>query len=86
MPPTQRYSQGGQPPSAIIQLEMDGKIVSECKLEKPLLTIGRIGSNDIVVPNQRVSRLHARLRFIDGAWVIEDADSVNGICLSRQSS
>ncbi len=79
MPPTQRYSQGGQPPSAMIQLEMDGKIVSECKLEKPLLTIGRIGSNDIVVPNQRVSRLHARLRFIDGAWVLEDADSVNGI-------
>lgn len=58
---------------------MDGKIVSEYKLEKPLLTIGRSTGNDILVPNQRVSRLHARLRLVQGVWVIEDAESVNGI-------
>ena len=68
-----------QPPAAIIQVEMDGQIISEHKLEKPLLTIGRITGNDILVPNQRVSRLHARLRLAQGGWVIEDAESVNGI-------
>ncbi|HVB21523.1 MAG TPA: ABC transporter transmembrane domain-containing protein [Ktedonobacteraceae bacterium] len=72
-------AQGAQPPAAVIQVEMDGKILSEHKLEKPLLTIGRIPGNDILVPNQRVSRLHARLRLVQGVWVIEDAESVNGI-------
>ncbi|HLJ32069.1 MAG TPA: ABC transporter transmembrane domain-containing protein [Ktedonobacteraceae bacterium] len=71
--------QVNQPPTAIIQVEMDGRIISEHKLEKQLLTIGRISGNDILVPNQRVSRLHARLRLVQGTWVIEDAESVNGI-------
>jgi len=31
------------------------------------------------VPSQRVSRLHARVRWENGAWLIEDADSLNGI-------
>ncbi|HLX41252.1 MAG TPA: FHA domain-containing protein, partial [Ktedonobacteraceae bacterium] len=75
----QSPSQRVQAPDAIIQVEMDGQIISEHRLEKPLLTIGRITGNDILVPNQRVSRLHARLRLIQGAWVIEDAESVNGI-------
>ena len=79
MPPVQQPPQVFQPPAAVIQVEMDGKIISEHKLEKPLLTIGRITGNDILVPNQRVSRLHARLRLVQGAWVIEDAESVNGI-------
>ena len=68
-----------QPATAVIQVEMDGRIISEYKLEKPLLTVGRNSGNDILVPNQRVSRLHARLRIEQGVWVIEDAESVNGI-------
>ena len=31
------------------------------------------------IPNQRVSRLHAKIRQENGMWTIEDADSVNGI-------
>ena len=79
MPPIQQLPRAVQPPAAMIQVELDGKIVSEYKLEKPLLTIGRSTGNDILVPNQRVSRLHARLRLVQGVWVIEDAESVNGI-------
>jgi ATP-binding cassette subfamily B protein len=62
-----------------ILVEQDGKIIGERKLDKPVLTIGRLSSNDIAIPNQRVSRLHAKLHWQDGAWVIEDTESVNGI-------
>ncbi len=66
-------------PSALIQVEIDGKAVSEHKLDKSLMTVGRLSSNDILVPNQRISRLHAKLRLVEGSWVLEDAESVNGI-------
>ena len=60
-------------------IELDCHIVGERSLDKPVLTVGRLAVNDVQVPNQRVSRLHAKLRMENGAWVIEDADSVNGI-------
>lgn len=64
---------------ARVLIELDGRIIGEYQLNKPLLTIGRLSSNDVHVPNQRVSRLHAKIRWENGAWVIEDADSVNGL-------
>src|SRR5258706_6131273 len=42
-------------------------------ISKPVTTIGRDASNDIVVPNdQRVSRQHARLLWQSGTWRIEN--------------
>ncbi|HZR44439.1 MAG TPA: ABC transporter transmembrane domain-containing protein [Ktedonobacteraceae bacterium] len=67
------------PRNARVFIELDGHIVGERSLDKPVLTVGRLAVNDVQVPNQRVSRLHAKLRMENGAWVIEDADSVNGI-------
>ncbi len=64
---------------ARIIVEIDGKVVSEHRLDKPLITIGRQPGNDVRVINQRVSRLHARIRYENNDWVIEDADSINGI-------
>src|SRR6266496_1236483 len=64
---------------ARVIIELDGKVIGERQLDKPLITIGRLQGNDVCVPNQRVSRLHARIRYENNAWVIEDADSVNGI-------
>ena len=64
---------------ARVLIELDGKAVGERRLDKPLITIGRLQGNDVCVPNQRVSRLHARIRYENNSWVIEDADSVNGI-------
>src|SRR5712691_9658320 len=64
---------------ARIVMELDGPAIGDLQLDKPLITIGRLRSNDVQVPNQRVSRLHARIRNENNAWVIEDAESVNGI-------
>jgi ABC-type multidrug transport system ATPase subunit len=67
------------PREARILIEHAGKIIAECRLNRPELTVGRLPGNDVHVPDQRVSRLHARIRWLNGAWVIEDADSVNGL-------
>jgi len=70
-----------QPPPARVIIEVDGKIVGERRLDKPLLTVGRQSSNDIAVPSQRVSRLHAKISWNKerGIWQIEDAESLNGL-------
>jgi ABC-type multidrug transport system fused ATPase/permease subunit len=86
------YAMGGksngnpQQRNARVFIEVDGKIVGQRLLDKPVLTIGRLSSNDIQVPSQRVSRLHAKIRWIkeNGTWVIEDAESLNGLILHGQ--
>jgi ABC-type multidrug transport system fused ATPase/permease subunit len=67
-----------------VLIELDGKIVGEHQLNKPVLTVGRLSGNDIQVPSQRVSRLHAKIRWENGAWVIEDAESLNGLVIRGQ--
>src|SRR5262252_909149 len=48
-------------------------------LAKPEATIGRSNENDIVLNDFSVSRRHAYLRRENGAWVIYDNQSTNGI-------
>jgi len=72
-----RAKQVRQP--ARVRIQVDGKVVGTCQLDKPLLTIGRLTGNDVQVPSPRVSRLHAKIRWEGGVWLIEDADSLNGI-------
>lgn len=92
MAPPMRSGNGNQPgwqpqpqtpqgpmKEARVLIELDGKVIGERRLDKPLITVGRLQGNDVCMPNQRVSRLHARIRYENNAWVIEDADSVNGI-------
>lgn len=64
---------------ARVLIEVDGRIIGERQLNKAVLTVGRLSGNDVQVPSQRVSRLHAKIRWENGAWVIEDADSLNGL-------
>jgi len=67
------------PQRARVRIEVNGQVVGVRQLDKPVLTIGRQTSNDIQVPSERVSRLLARMRWENGAWVIEDVNSLNGI-------
>jgi ATP-binding cassette subfamily B protein len=83
------YVNAGRQPAAFNQkarvlVELDGKIVGERKLDKPVLTVGRLSGNDIQVPSQRVSRLHAKIRWENNVWVIEDAESLNGLVIRGQ--
>jgi ABC-type multidrug transport system ATPase subunit len=78
-----------QQPAGIYQkarvlIEVDGKVVGACQLNKSVLNVGRLSGNDVQVPSQRVSRLHAKIRWENGSWFIEDADSLNGLMYQGQ--
>jgi hypothetical protein len=47
-------------------------------LNKPVVTIGREASNDIVLEDPQVSRQHARLTLQGTSYLIEDLGSTNG--------
>ena len=64
---------------ARVLVEIEGRITGEYELDKSALRIGRLKGNDIPVPSERVSRLHARIRWDNSAWLIEDAQSLNGL-------
>ena len=46
---------------------------------KDALSIGRANDNDIVLNDFSVSRRHAYLKKENGAWVIHDNQSTNGV-------
>jgi hypothetical protein len=46
------------------------------------MVIGRHPSCDVVLGHAAVSRRHARLRFRDGIWVLQDLDSTNGTTIN----
>jgi pSer/pThr/pTyr-binding forkhead associated (FHA) protein len=53
----------------------------------PLLeatTIGRDTKNAISLPDATASRKHARVRFWQGSWVVEDLRSANGIIFNDE--
>lgn len=64
---------------ARIVVEVDGKATGEFELNKDEMRVGRLPANDVHIPSERVSRLHARIRWVNGAWSIEDLQSLNGL-------
>jgi ATP-binding cassette subfamily B protein len=64
---------------ARVIVKMDGTVIGEHALDKPILTIGRYPTSDICISSPRVSRFHALIRWRYGAWIIEDAESLNGL-------
>jgi hypothetical protein len=47
-------------------------------LDKPAMTIGRSPTNQLVLDDPQVSRVHAQLRAVDGSFQIIDLDSTCG--------
>jgi len=50
-------------------------------LSSPVVRVGRAGSCDVVVPDPRVSRIHATFELRDGAYHLADAHSSGGTFL-----
>ena len=74
----------GNPIKAQIIVQKEGKIIGKYQLNKTIFTIGRYPTSDIQIPSARVSRLHATIRWQNGAWVIQDAESLNGLTCQGQ--
>jgi hypothetical protein len=79
-----KQRQGDIPIQARVLVEIDGETVGEYQLTKPIITIGRSTRSDIQISSQRVSRFHAIMRWKNEAWVIEDAESLNGLSYQGQ--
>jgi pSer/pThr/pTyr-binding forkhead associated (FHA) protein len=48
------------------------------------ITLGRLATNDIVLPYSHISRRHAELRLINGVWWVADQGSTNGLHINGQ--
>lgn len=52
--------------------------------ERSEITIGRLPQNDLVINDPQVAGVHARIRNIEGRWVIYDEDTDAGTYVNRQ--
>lgn len=50
-----------------------------------MITLGRAPNNDIVLPDQRVSKFHAYFRRVGPQWTLNDANSMNGTWVDDQA-
>ena len=63
----------------VIKGDVPGTILN---LDKDSFSIGRVEDNDFVINDPGVSRHHCRFSKIDGEWLVEDMQSVNGILVN----
>jgi hypothetical protein len=69
---------------ALTLLRGDGTVISQFRLAGPTMTLGRRSSNDIPLPDLKVSRRHLRFDLNGGAWYLTDLGSTNGTRLNGQ--
>ncbi len=50
----------------------------EIKISSTVITLGRRNTNDIVIDDMRISRLHAQIRHVSDGYIIFDAGSTGG--------
>jgi len=66
-------------------LGTDDHMISAFRLSRRRpISIGRDGTNDIVVTDRSVSGSHALVQFNESEWVLTDLDSRNGTFLNGQ--
>jgi len=52
-------------------------------LTRTVVNIGRREDNNLIINDQRISRLHAQIRLINGSFVIFDLDSAGGTMVNN---
>jgi len=78
--------QGQDPPKGQAELIDADNVISETRLSLPIemqvVKIGRDNSNDIVIPKDSISSLHATIEYRNGYYYLEDHRSTNGTRLN----
>jgi hypothetical protein len=67
---------------AKLVFSLDGNLLGEYSLDKPLLRIGRRRDNDIAIDNLMISGEHAQVMCIGRHALLQDLDSTNGTMLN----
>src|SRR2546421_7382667 len=77
---------GNLPPGLVSIRYLSGPLAGQTfPIRQPSVTIGRGGTNDIVVAwDQKVSRTHARLVWQNGSWSIEKLTLQNTLTVNEQ--
>jgi pSer/pThr/pTyr-binding forkhead associated (FHA) protein len=65
-------------------LSKDDGLNQEFILNKPLVTLGRATTNDIILAQGRVSRNHAQVTCSDNGVTVTDLNSANGVWVNGQ--
>jgi len=65
-------------------LSFGDKVINEYNLgNRPVLTIGRMPSNDVVIKDLTVSRKHAKIEFQESKYLLTDLGSRNGTFVNK---
>lgn len=68
----------------ILRYTNEDGLVTEVPLTSDYITIGRSPDADIMIKDERASRLHCGIRFEDKAFHLRDLQSKNGTYLNSQ--
>lgn len=69
----------------ILTLKFKNNVIADYRLEKgKSMTIGRRGSNDVVIENLAVSGHHAKIDSVGDGFVLTDLQSKNGCFVNEQ--
>lgn len=71
-------SSGAVPPLASLLVRSGSLKGSRLPIRVPVVNIGRAEYNDIVIPDESVSTMHAKLQRREQLWVLTDNSSTNG--------
>ncbi|CAM2067847.1 RDD family protein [Sulfidibacter corallicola] len=70
--------------NSVLRRKKNDGTYEEFTLSKPITTIGRSRSNDIVINDTSVSRLHVRVENRNGQYFVLDNNSSNGTFLNKK--
>jgi pSer/pThr/pTyr-binding forkhead associated (FHA) protein len=65
-------------PAPLLVIRRQDSSVTQLEWNKPVLTLGRDGANDIIIDHPLASRRHARLERDESGYFVHDLDSTNG--------
>lgn len=69
---------------AVLKLKSSDGTYLNYTLDKPITTLGRSKTNDIIVDDTSISRLHVRIENRNGQYFVIDNNSSNGTYLNRR--
>lgn len=78
MPPAPAYEEAYAYSGPHLELKQGSLPLSVIPLTKDDFTLGRGSVNDMQIPDPKVSRLHLRFRYAQGAWFLQDQNSSTG--------
>lgn len=78
-----KYAPSLFPQLKISLLDASGQPSKQLQFTKKL-TVGRASDNDLVIPNQLVSRYHFKIEWDNSHWWVYDLNSANGVYLNHQ--